>query len=1369
MKKILTFSMIMFIFSVMNIMAATDWYVSTTGSNTTGNGSLSNPWQTIQFAVNNSFVVTGDAINVAPGTYIECVLISKSIILKGATGQMTTTIIKAPATLPPASDPLSSIIIVSGTGVNFEISGLTIQGPGPSGCGSMGRGIFIRDGANANIHNNQILDIRDDPFSGCQNGIGIQVGRNAWSTTGTATITNNLIQGYQKGGIVVDNSGSNAIISGNTITGAGTTSITAQNGIQISRGATATLSGNTVSGNSFHLIGNSSDWGACGILLYQSGAVSLTGANNLSGNDQNFYTSGVTGAISLGAEIFGASAAPVTYGYQITNLSNQNIDARNCTFEGVSPSAASLTQLFAIEDKIWHAVDDPTYTGFVKVKNLNVYVTHTETGAKIQYGINAANPGDVVNVAAGTYTEDISLTKNLTIQGESAANRPVIAGCVTKAVSLTAFNGMLMKDLIFRHTGAMIDFADPTNISGNGLVFNDVDFNFIGTTTPIGPSGYNAPLTFVNTFISGSTGLQFINSNFSISGAPTLNGLNCDVWMQATGGPILLNGVNISGSYTDGGVVSGAQFNLGSASTNVEIKNSSTSLGGNFYLSGITGLSIHDNTFSNAGMGLNNVENVVVNNNIFQNIDQTYKCGGPGPTNRVIQMEAAWGDITFKLKNISITNNTFNNINNVRAIWVTRYTSGDPTPSTFSNVQIHNNNFAGVTGVSGKVMASDYSTAVPDATLNWWGTIIGSEILAKLAGTIIYIPWTGMTPYAADVIPCTVGSHNLTNSNPGGSIQFTRVGANNINPSITVQRYDGTPNTPTSAGTPIPMYFIITATNLANYTFEATIVLDVSGIPGFNANTVVMMSPNGTTGWVASNGTYNPTAHTYTFTTNHFSTIAFVNPVLDNTLNLYVSTSTSAYSNTVYPNTTWNTPLTVGADGFDWIPANHEPDWTYKHKTGTFYIIPVGSGSNPRSFFEAHVKLGWNENIISSVNVTQGNIFPGGTYFSKIGYNSAEIDWSSDNGNYTPDGQKYIAKLDFVFDNDTSGFSAISVQDVTIYYNDGPNTWQPATVVTQDMGGKFKCYLGDFVSTGPPIDSTTGDGLINGTDLGKFSAAYWSHYNDPSTLYKSKYDIGPTLPARYYFGLPHPDGVINFEDLAVFSMGYSKSGSGTLPDNPKPIIFSLDKMEKGTDGLLRSPVRISGSINDLRAFSMKINHGSDIEYSGVEMAGQMLEGTNFLIGKSETGKVYTDGASFGTGLTKEGILGYILFTEKTAGNHTAGIESVIARNSGNLDLEVNFAGMNTGVGVPKTFSLNQNYPNPFNPVTKIEYALPNDAKVSIKIYDMLGREVSVLVNDMQKAGYYKIDWNGSSLASGAYFYKMVAGDFVAVKKMMLIK
>jgi hypothetical protein len=328
-------------------------------------------------------------------------------------------------------------------------------------------------------------------------------------------------------------------------------------------------------------------------------------------------------------------------------------------------------------------------------------------------------------------------------------------------------------------------------------------------------------------------------------------------------------------------------------------------------------------------------------------------------------------------------------------------------------------------------------------------------------------------------------------------------------------------------------------------------------------------------------------------------------------------------------------------------------------------------------------------------------------------------------------------------------------------------------VVTQGMGGKFKLYLGDFASTSP-ASLDMGDGLIDATDLttSGFTQAYWSNYNDNNTKYLSKFDIGPTLPARYYFGLPHPDGVINFEDLAVFAMGYSKTGSGSLPDNPKPIIFSLDKIARDANGTLRLPVRISGNVNDVRALSMKLKYGSDMEYTGVEMAGEMLQGTKFLIGKSESGKAFMDGAvigAFESGLSKEGVIAYVLFNEKQAGNHSAMIESVIARNSSNLDLDVSFDGMNNGLGVPKTFNLSQNYPNPFNPVTKIEYAVPNDVKVTLKIYDVLGREVNVLVNEVKKAGYYSVEWNGSSLSSGIYFYQMKAGDFVAVKKMMMIK
>lgn len=90
--------------------------------------------------------------------------------------------------------------------------------------------------------------------------------------------------------------------------------------------------------------------------------------------------------------------------------------------------------------------------------------------------------------------------------------------------------------------------------------------------------------------------------------------------------------------------------------------------------------------------------------------------------------------------------------------------------------------------------------------------------------------------------------------------------------------------------------------------------------------------------------------------------------------------------------------------------------------------------------------------------------------------------------------------------------------------------------------------------------------------------------------------------------------------------------------------------------------------------------------------------------------------------------------------------------------------------VPLKFTLYQNYPNPFNPVTTIKYDLPRDAKVTVKIYDLLGREVAVLVNnDIKKAGTYNVEWYAGNFASGVYFYKIEAGDFVQSKKMVLVK
>ncbi len=89
--------------------------------------------------------------------------------------------------------------------------------------------------------------------------------------------------------------------------------------------------------------------------------------------------------------------------------------------------------------------------------------------------------------------------------------------------------------------------------------------------------------------------------------------------------------------------------------------------------------------------------------------------------------------------------------------------------------------------------------------------------------------------------------------------------------------------------------------------------------------------------------------------------------------------------------------------------------------------------------------------------------------------------------------------------------------------------------------------------------------------------------------------------------------------------------------------------------------------------------------------------------------------------------------------------------------------------VPETYSLSQNYPNPFNPKTIISYALPKSGKVVLKIYDVLGKEISVLENGFKESGRYSVNFDGSSLSSGMYFYKLESGGFSQVKKFQLVK
>jgi hypothetical protein len=88
---------------------------------------------------------------------------------------------------------------------------------------------------------------------------------------------------------------------------------------------------------------------------------------------------------------------------------------------------------------------------------------------------------------------------------------------------------------------------------------------------------------------------------------------------------------------------------------------------------------------------------------------------------------------------------------------------------------------------------------------------------------------------------------------------------------------------------------------------------------------------------------------------------------------------------------------------------------------------------------------------------------------------------------------------------------------------------------------------------------------------------------------------------------------------------------------------------------------------------------------------------------------------------------------------------------------------------PTNYELIQNYPNPFNPVTKISYTLPSESMVELKVYNILGQRVTILVSEKKPAGFYEVDLNAADLPSGVYMYRIQAGNFVETKKMLLVR
>jgi len=207
----------------------------------------------------------------------------------------------------------------------------------------------------------------------------------------------------------------------------------------------------------------------------------------------------------------------------------------------------------------------------------------------------------------------------------------------------------------------------------------------------------------------------------------------------------------------------------------------------------------------------------------------------------------------------------------------------------------------------------------------------------------------------------------------------------------------------------------------------------------------------------------------------------------------------------------------------------------------------------------------------------------------------------------------------------------------------------------------------------------------------------------------------------------------------------------------------------------------------------------------------MAVGTNGTILKTTDGGIIWNSLSSGISSTLWGIDFINKYIAVAVGDYgtilkttDSGIKWFQQLSETNSDLrDVNFINTNIGLAVgdgiilkttnggftfigeddnsfnPNDFSLDQNYPNPFNPTTSIGFRIAEFGFVSLKVYDILGREVATLVNEDKHAGNYEVEFNGSGLSSGIYFYKLSvsalpsqdrqAGNYVSVKKMILMK
>ncbi|HMS34657.1 MAG TPA: T9SS type A sorting domain-containing protein [Ignavibacteria bacterium] len=204
----------------------------------------------------------------------------------------------------------------------------------------------------------------------------------------------------------------------------------------------------------------------------------------------------------------------------------------------------------------------------------------------------------------------------------------------------------------------------------------------------------------------------------------------------------------------------------------------------------------------------------------------------------------------------------------------------------------------------------------------------------------------------------------------------------------------------------------------------------------------------------------------------------------------------------------------------------------------------------------------------------------------------------------------------------------------------------------------------------------------------------------------------------------------------------------------------LDEIYSGTDWTTLLPVELSSFSSAVNKNIVELNWATTQETNNMGFEIERKSNSS-----QSSGEWKNIGNVSGNG-TSSSVHNYS-FTDRnlSTGNYSYRLKQIDFNGNFeyfNLQNEVN-------IGIPSVFSLSQNYPNPFNPATTINFDLPVDSKVNIKLFDISGREAATVINEFKTAGYHTVNFNASGLTSGVYFYNLTGANFSVTRKMLLVK